>query len=381
MRIEPFRIKAADADLADLGERLRRTRWPDEVDGAGWDYGASLAYLRELCCYWADGFDWRREESRLNAWPHFRAEIDGLNIHFAHVRGRGPNPLPLIVTHGWPSTFFEMSKIVPRLTDPAAHGGDAADAFDVVVPSLPGYGYSDRPRARGVTSSVVAGLWVRLMEGLGYPRFAAHGGDIGAGVTNRLGLYHADRLVAMHVTATLQPYLGPGSRELTAAERDFVALQERWRDEEGAYSHLQRTRPQTLGYGLNNSPAGLAAWIVEKFRAWSDCGGDVERRFTKDELLTNITIYWLTQTINSSVRMYFEHRRDPRPLGPNDRVRAPTGITLTREEIDRPPREWAERVYSDLRSWTEVPRGGHFLAFEEPAILADELRAFFRRFR
>lgn len=376
--VAPFRIAIPQVVLEDLRARLLMTRWPDEVDGAGWDYGTNLAYLRELVEYWQDGFDWRQQEARLNAFAHYRLDVDGLGLHFIHERGRGPNPMPLVLTHGWPSTFYELTRVIPLLTDPGAHGGDPAQSFHVVVPSLPGYGFSDRPRRPGLFSGRIADLWARLMGRLGYERFAAFGGDIGAGVTSRLGLYHPDRLLGIYVLSVLAPYRGPGASPLSEAEQRFVALNERWEDEEGAYSHQQSTRPQTLAYGLNDSPAGLAAWIVEKFRAWGDTSGDVETRFSRDDLLTTVTLYWVTQTINSSMRLYYEYRRHARPLGPEERVRVPSAIGLTTEAVDRAPREWAARTYSNLQRWTEFPRGGHFFALEEPGLLVDELRAFFK---
>jgi pimeloyl-ACP methyl ester carboxylesterase len=269
----------------------------------------------------------------------------------------------------------------PLLTDPERYGGNPSDSFDVVVPSMPGYGFSERPAERGMVTSRIAHLWAKLMtEVLGYRRFGAQGGDIGAGVTTRLGLLHANKLIGIHITDVARPYLGPGAGELSEAEKISLAEEEQWDQEEGAYSSIQATRPQTLAYGLNDSPAGLAAWIVEKFRAWSDCDGDVEKRFTKDELLTNVTIYWVTETINSSIRLYYEHRHNGRPLGLHDKVRVPTGVALFPKDLSRPPREWAERTYH-VKSWTQMPRGGHFAAMEEPNLLVEDIRAFFRPLR
>ena len=376
----PFHVEVADEVLRDLRTRLEHTRWPDTVEDAGWDYGASLSYLRELVEYWRTQFDWRAQERAINQFAHYVAPVDGTDIHFIHERGKGPNPLPLVLTHGWPGSFFEMSKLIPLLTDPASHGADAEDAFDVIAPSLPGYGFSARVTTRGLNSSRVVDLWASLMSLLGYQRFGAHGGDIGAGVTTGLARRHPDRLLGIHLTAVADPYLGPDAPELSEAERAFLALRERWTADEGAYSHQQSTRPQTLAYGLNDSPAGLAAWIVEKFRAWSDCGGDIASRFTRDELLTNITIYWVTQTINSSIRMYYEYDHSSLPAPTGERIAVPCGVALTTEAVDRAPREWAERTYN-IQRWTELPRGGHFLALEEPELLAHELRAFFRALR
>jgi pimeloyl-ACP methyl ester carboxylesterase len=380
-RVEPFRIAIPDAVLEDLRERLGRTRWPDEIEGAGWDYGANLAYLRELVEYWRTSFEWRAQEERLNAFRHFRARVDGLGIHFVRERGQGPRPLPLILTHGWPSTFFQMAKLIPLLADPGAHGADPEDAFDVIVPSLPGCGFSDRPTQRGMTKTRIASLWAKLMtEALGYERFGAHGGDIGSGVTAWLAFDHPDRVVGIHVADVIRPYLGPGSTPLTQAERAFLDEEQRWMTAEGAYDSIQATKPQTLAYGLTDSPAGLAAWIVEKFRSWSDCGGDVERRFSKDELFTHLTIYWATGTIHSANRLYFERDREPRLLGRGERVEVPCAVAIFPADIDRPPREWAERAYN-LARFTVMPRGGHFAEAEEPQLLAEDIRAFFRPLR
>jgi pimeloyl-ACP methyl ester carboxylesterase len=381
MEAWPFVVDVPQATLDDLRERLRRTRWPDEVEGAGWDYGTSLPYLRDVVEYWHARFDWRREERAMNAFPHFRAVMDGLGVHYIHARGRGPAPLPLLVTHGWPSSFVEMLPLIPLLCDPAAHGGDPADAFDVVVPSIPGFGFSDRPKARGMTRSRVAALWAELMEGLGYSRYAAHGNDIGAVITGWLAHDFPERLVAIHtmMPGFPSPVIGYDARPPTDAERAHAEVQARWEQEEGGYNRIQETRPQTLGYGLHDSPAGLAAWILEKWRAWTDPTGDVERHIPRDLLLANVTLYWVTETANSANRSYYERARDPRRI--TTRIRVPTGVALSTEAVQRVPRERAERSYADIRRWTELPRGGHFFAAEEPQLLAEELRAFFRRFR
>jgi pimeloyl-ACP methyl ester carboxylesterase len=312
--IRPFRIDVAPQALADLAGRLARTRWPDEVEGAQWDYGTNLAYLKELVEYWEKKFDWKKQERTLNNLPQFVVPIDGLDIHFIHVRGTGPNPLPLVITHGWPSSVFEMQKVIGPLTDPARFGGNAADAFDVVVPSLPGFGFSARPSRRGPTH--VDRLWRRLMtDVLGYPRFVVHGVDIGARVTSALGRFHGDVVQCIHIGSVDLDWPDPlpETAKMSGAEREYLERVKRWEIEEGGYAAIQSTRPQTLTYGLHDSPAGLAAWIVEKFRAWSDCNGDIESRFTKDELLANIMIYWATGTIGSSMRRYFEAKTQPGP--------------------------------------------------------------------
>lgn len=381
MTLQTFKVQIPQETLDDLQQRLARTRWPDEISGAGWDYGSNLSYMKDLLDYWQSHFDWRAQEEKINRFSHFRASIDNFGIHFIHERGKGSNPMPIIITHGWPSSFYQMLKIIPLLTDPASHGGDPADSFDVIVPSMPGYGFSDLPSKPGFTLSHIANLWARLMkEELGHHRFAAQGGDIGSGVTARLALTYPELLVGIHVNDVRNPYLGEGARGLSEAERKFVAEEEKWEKEEGAYGSIQATKPQTLAYGLNDSPVGLAAWVVEKFRSWSDCDGNVERRFTKDELLTNLTIYWATKTINSSIRLYYEHRHNSLPPKRGERIQVPTAVALFPKDLSRPPREWAERT-CNVQRWTEMPRGGHFAAMEEPELLVEDIRAFFRPLR
>jgi pimeloyl-ACP methyl ester carboxylesterase len=382
--MRPFTLDVSPDVLDDLSNRLARTRWPDQVIGAGWSYGTDLNYLQELVEYWMHDFDWRQQERLINRLPQFVARIEGLDIHYVHQPGKGPAPFPLIVSHGWPSSFFEAYKIIGRLADPGSFGGDPADAFDVVVPSLPGFGFSERPGQPGFIA--VDRFWRALMtDHLGYRKFGAHGTDIGARVTSALGRFHPDAVVGIHLgSVDLEwPDPLPKTTDLTPAELDYVERVRRWEREEGAYGEIQATRPQTLAYGLNDSPAGLAAWIVEKFRAWSDCGGDIESRFTKDELLTNIMIYWIGGTINASMRRYYESRHNPapNPLKLGTRIEAPTGIAVFPGEAELiVPREWADRCYNIVR-WTEMPGGGHFPALEEPALLVDDIRAFFRPFR
>jgi len=375
---ESFRLPYSEVAAADLRARLARTRWPDEIAGAAWEYGFDLSALREVCGYWKDHFDWKAQVERLSALDHYRYS----GIHFIYERGRGPDPLPLVLTHGWPGSFVEMIRIIPLLTDPGAHGGDPADSFDVVVPSLPGYGYSDRPTTRGMNAFRIAELWIELMESLGYDRFGAQGGDLGAAVTSVLGLRYPERMIGIHlnfIPGSYRPHLDPGVK-MTAEEETFLERVSHWRDEYGAYSHLQRTQPQTAAYGLNDSPAALAAWILEKFRFWSDCDGDLYRRFSRDELLTNITLYWMTETIHSSFRLYYEGAKAPLHFAPGEFVRVPTAIAHFPKELMFPPRRWAERGYN-IHRWTELPRGGHFAAMEEPGLLAEDIRAFYRPLR
>jgi pimeloyl-ACP methyl ester carboxylesterase len=383
MRIERFRVYVPEDVIDDLTDRLARTRWPDQIGGPAWRDGSDLDYMRSLVEYWRTRYDWRAQEQDINRFAHFRADIDGLGVHFIHERGKGPAPLPLIITHGWPGSFVEMLKIIPMLVDPASHGGDPADSFDVVVPSMIGYGFSDRPLERGMTSLRMAQIWQELMTGLGYRRFGAQGGDWGAAISTWMALRWPERVVGLHlnyIPGSYQPHLGPGSGLLSEVEEAFLKDREKWRWEEGAYGHIQSTRPQTVAYGLNDSPSGLAAWIVEKFRTWGDCNGDVERCFTKDELLTNITIYWATQTINSSIRLYREAQATLLAFQPDDRVKVPCGIARFPVEAPFPPREWIERGYN-IAHWTDMPRGGHFAAMEQPELLADDIRKFFRPLR
>jgi pimeloyl-ACP methyl ester carboxylesterase len=379
MYIEPFTISVPDAAVADLNARLSRTRWPDQLDGIEWEQGTDRAYLEDLTNYWQTGFDWRSQEAALNRFAQFRATIGDQQIHFVHERARSGKGIPLILTHGWPGSFVEMMKIIPLLTYPEAYGAKGEAAFDVVVPSLPGYGFSPPARRTGVNPFVVAELWAELMAGLGYEHFAAQGGDWGASVTIALGHLFPERVVGLHlnyIPGSFQPSYDPSGKDLTEEERAFLAARADWVEAEGAYGRLHATKPQSLAYALNDSPVGVASWLIEKFRTWSDCEGEIERAFTKDELLTNISIYWFTQTIGSSMRLYWESRRRPLRFAPGERVRAPSAIANFPKEIPMPPRSWVERVL-DVRRWSTMPRGGHFAALEQPALLAQDIRDFF----
>jgi len=381
LHITPFSIKIEAEILSDLRARIRNTRWPDRAPGTAWEQGTDLEYLRQLLAYWADGFDWHARERELNAADQFRADLDGIHIHFVHERARHGHGIPLILTHGWPSTFVELLPLVPFLTDPGAHGIDGP-AFDVVIPSLPGYGFSERPAQTGVNYQHVAGLWHRLMRGLGYERYGAQGGDFGAGVATFMALSNPEPMIGVHLSnLEIAPYTGPGARPLSAAEKTYRERNEAfWLDEYG-YKAIQSTKPQTLGYGLNDSPAGLAAWILEKWRSWGDSRGNLDERFSSDFLLTTVTLYWVTQTITSSMRDYFDNdnRRFRVTLGPRDFVNVPTGIAVFANNFvdeGQPPREWAERLYN-VRRWTPMLRGGHFAPVEEPELLARDIAAFF----
>ncbi|MGZ4331754.1 MAG: epoxide hydrolase family protein [Solirubrobacteraceae bacterium] len=380
-RPQPFTPKASPAELEDLRSRLRATRWPDIPEDAGWSLGTDLVYLRELVAYWAEEFDWPAQEAMLAQLPRFRVTLGGLGIHVVHVRAAataGP-VLPLILSHGWPDSFWRYVKVIGLLTDPGAHGADPADAFDVVVPDVPGYGYSDRPAGSPLDSIAVADLWAQLMSVLGYARFGAAGGDIGSHISRYLGLDHPERVVAVHRTDAGLPVFTGDPADLAPEERAWIDAAAAWGATEGAYAAMHRTKPHTAAVGLTDSPAGLAAWIVEKLRAWSDCDGDVERSFTKDEILTNVTLYWLTGTIGSAMRMYHANAAiTPSQLA--RRVEVPSGFSLFAGDIVRPPRTWLERTTNVVRV-TEPPRGGHFAPFEEPELYAEELRAFFRPYR
>jgi microsomal epoxide hydrolase len=312
--VRPFRIEIAQPVLDDLRARLALTRWPDEVEGAGWAYGANREYLQRLIAYWQRGYDWRAQETKLNAFPQFKARVDDIDLHFIHIVGKGPAPKPLLLTHGWPDSFYRFVKLIPRLTAPAGFGGRAEDAFTVVVPDIPGFGFSDRPIKPGIDTVSTADMFARLMtEVLGYQRFLAHGGDFGASITEQLGLHHADLLPAIHLN-NVPPQHAQKVRPqgLSPVEQTYLATVKAWGEQEGAFTALQNSKPQTLSYGLNDSPVGLLAWIIEKFHGWSDINGQLESVFTKDELLTNVMIYWVTQTAGSSARFYYEkaHRTD-----------------------------------------------------------------------
>ncbi len=377
--IEPFRINVTDEVLADLRQRLALTRWPDQIPGSEWDYGTDLETVKTLCQYWLDDFDWRAAETRLNAWPQFTTTIDDIHMHFVHARSPHENALPLVITHGWPGSVAEFLKILGPLTDPVAHGGDAADAFHVVAPSMPGYGFSGPTTRAGVNIRTVASVNAALMARLGYERYGAQGGDWGAVATTHLALIDAPHLAGIHLNmvAVGRPAVDNAMDLVAPEEMAALADMAEFREFGAGYQAIQRTKPQTLAYGLTDSPAGLAAWILEKFRAWSDCHGDVLSRFTSDELLTNIMIYWVTGTINASTRMYCETERMRRGAPPNPRVEVPTGAAIFPKELYRPPLEWAKRAYNIVQ-WNHMAAGGHFAAMEEPEALVTDIRTFFR---
>ena len=375
--IRPFSIKVDDEVLADLKARLLRTRWPEAELVDDWSQGVPLHWIREICQYWADGYDWRVREVRLNRFPQFTTEIDGLDIHFLHLRSRERAALPLIITHGWPGSIVEFMKVIDPLVDPVAHGGDPADAFHVVCPSLPGFGFSAKPSSTGWGVDRIASAWAVLMARLGYSRYGAQGGDWGSTVTTSLGVHDAAHCAGIHIT------LAFGTRpqvegEPTAEERRALAGIKHYSDWDSGYSKQQSTRPQTLGYGLTDSPAGQAAWILEKFWAWTDCDGHPENIFTKDELIDNVMLYWLTETAASSARLYWESFGRRRVM---HAVAVPTGVAVFPKEIVTPVRRWMEPNFTNIQHWSEMPKGGHFAAFEQPELFVRDVRAFFSRVR
>jgi pimeloyl-ACP methyl ester carboxylesterase len=377
--ITHFRLEVEQRHLDDLRERLTRTRWPERETVDDWSQGIPLSYLQELCEYWRDTYDWRGVEAQLNAIGQFRAEIDGLGIHFLHARSPHAGALPLVMTHGWPGSVVEFLKVIGPLVDPPAHGGSEADAFEVVCPSLPGYGFSDKPTESGWGVPRIAAAWAQLMARLGYARYGAQGGDWGAAVTTQLAQDDAQHVAGIHVNmpVAMPPADPQGVGELTDSEQQALAAYDRHRRYGTGYSKQQSTRPQTLGYGLADSPAGQCSWIVEKFWAWTDCNGHPENALTRDELLDNVMLYWLPGAGASSARLYWESFRhfDYGPIG------VPVGCSIFPKEILRVPRSWAEGRFSDLRHWNELDRGGHFPAFEQPDLFVEELRAFFRHVR
>jgi pimeloyl-ACP methyl ester carboxylesterase len=381
-RVEKSVLAVSDAAIADLRERLARTRLPDAAPGEPWAYGTDVAWLGDLLAYWRERFDWRAAEARLNQFPQYRVPLDGIGVHFLHVPGNGPAPCPLLLSHGWPGSVFEFLDLIPRLTDPARFGGDPADAFTVVAPSLPGYGLSFTPGQKRFGVEAIADCLAELMTGvLGYRRFAAQGGDWGAFVTSRLGYAYPERLIGIHLNLLPLRRDPAMLADPTADERRYLESLAHWLKEETGYQWIQGTRPQTLAFALTDSPAGLAAWIAEKFRAWSDCGGDIDRVFSRDQLLANIGFYWFTGAIGSSFWPYYARMHGPWPIPEGAAITVPLGYCEFPKEILRPPRSLAERVFRDIQRWSVMPRGGHFAAMEQPDALAQELRDFFRPLR
>ena len=374
--IQPFTINVPQSDLDDLLSRLKATRFTDEPDQAGWNYGMNPSYLRELVDYWQNSYDWRQQEAALNRFPQFQIDIDGITIHFLHIKSSGLSSRPLLLTHGWPDSFYRFCKVIPLLTDPGAHGGDPAQSFDVIVPSIPGFGFSSRV---AMNTDKVAEIFQKLMKELGYREYLAAGGDLGSTITKSLAVQFPESVKAIHLTDVGYPTGFEDWSTMSPAEQEFGKFIQHWWYTEGAYNMIQSTKPQTLGYGLNDSPAGLAAWILEKFYTWSDCKGNIENSFSKDELITNIMIYWVTQTINTSARAYLEEARavytQPGGLRSGQHVDVSTGVAIFPAEAPV-PREWADRKVN-VQRFTKMQEGGHFAALEKPELWVEEIRAFF----
>jgi pimeloyl-ACP methyl ester carboxylesterase len=383
MRAEPFRIDVEQRLLDDLDNRLRRARWTSVRREVGWDLGTSPAYLRELVRYWRSDYDWRQHEVRLNALPQFKAQLDGAKMHFVHETGRGPGPMPLLLLHGWPDSFYRFHKVIPTFSDPAGAGGDATDAFDVVVPSLPGFPFTGRvehPSHDRVTRHSAQLVWQLMTDVLGYDRFAVAGGDGGSVIAQILAIEHPEAVVGIHLTDLGWHVSNVDPSTLTKPEQKYLESSKKGFMADGAYAMVQTTRPRSLAPALVDSPIGLASWIIDRFHSWSDAGGEIENSFSKDDLLTNIMLYWLTGTIGSSMFNYYAEARSP-SLTPADHVDRPVGVALFPKDIGGiPPRRFAERTLN-VQRWTEMPRGSHFAALEEPELFARDVVEFFRPHR
>jgi pimeloyl-ACP methyl ester carboxylesterase len=372
----PFTIAVPQDVIDDLHRRLDATRWPEPIPGTGWDYGADVDYIRNLCGYWRHHYDWRLQERRLNQYPQFVCEVDGVDLHFWHVRGKGPAPFPLLLIHGWPGSMFEFHALIDRLTDPAAHGGEARDAFDVVIPALPGFGFGGRPKERGWGISRIAAAFDQLMAGeLGYGRYGVQGGDWGGIIASRMGSAHANHVAAIHLNFVI----GVPPAEMDDADRAASDRRNAFAAQETGYSNVQGSKPNSLTVAQSDSPAGLAAWVIEKFRTWSDCDGDVEKAFSKDDLITNLMFYWAPNSTASAARIYYEAMRDANAFR-SGRVEVPTAVAAFPKEPWAPPRKWAEPRFN-IQRWTDMPRGGHFAAMEQPDLLLEDVRTFFRAIR
>jgi microsomal epoxide hydrolase len=378
----PFRLHVGDDVLADLKSRLARVRWPDEVPDNHWKYGTDLPYLKSLVEYWRDRYDWRKQEAGINGFKQYKVRIAGIDVHYIREEGKAPKPMPLLISHGWPGSVYEFHKLIPMLTDPARFGGDAADAFTVVAPSLPGYTFSFTPNQQRFSVEQIADVFAELMTGvLGYKRFAAQGGDWGAFVTSRLGFAHAQSLAGIHVNLLSLRRDTPMPENPDDDEQRYFEERAHWMKEETGYTWIQGTKPQTLAYGLTDSPVGLAAWIVEKFHTWSDHKGSLDEYIGRDAMLTNIMLYWVTGAIGSSFWPYYARMHGPWPIPDGARIQVPMGYAEFPKEILRPPRSLAEKMYADIRRWSKMPKGGHFAALEQPELLAQEIREFFRPLR
>lgn len=382
MEIKKYDVKIPHVLIEDVYDRLAKTRWPDEISGTAWEYGIPLAYMKDIFDYWMTEYSWETTEQRINSYNNFIAEIDGLNIHFILEKGKGPNPKPLILLHGWPSTFYEMLDLIPILTDPECYGGNSADSFDVIIPSIPGHGFSDRPFAPKFEDRKVAQIMVTLMRQLGYERFGIHAYDLGASISGLLCLDYPNVVIGYHTTSPGNPAscIPPNLDDLSKQEQQYLDELKKWGQEEGAYAHILGTKPQTLAYGLNDSPVGLAAFILEKWYSWtSPPTGQLDNHFKKEDLIANVMIYWLTETINSANRYYYEgiHIKWP---GPQDKITVPLGVSLNKTQLhERPPIEYVQRLFVNVVQWRDIGKGGHFVALEESELVANLITDFFKK--
>lgn len=374
--IEKFKVNIPQSELDDLNDRIKKVRWPDEIKNSDWKYGTSLSYIKELADYWLEEFDWRIIEKEINSFPNFIADVDGNQIHFLHIKSNKKNAIPIIITHGWPGSFLEMLKIIPHLTE------SEESPFDLVIPSIIGFGFSKKPTENGSDYGYNAELWHKLMLKLGYNKYGVQGGDIGAGISIKIAQKYPKSIIGLHLNYISDSYK-PYSEENENIETHIVKFQkatQMWNEREGAYASLHSTKPLSLAYGLNDSPIGLCGWIIEKFNAWSDNNGDIENSFTKQELLANVTLYWLTQTIHSSIRMYHEISNSPLKFEKDDFVKTPVGFAKFPKEIPTPPRDYIEKGFNVVH-WTEMSKGGHFPALEQPKLLADDMIRFFEKLK
>ena len=372
--IKKIKIEIDQPFLDVLKSKLKLTRWPDEIENSGWTYGASLSYMKELTDYWVNYFDWRKTESEINKYGNYIAQIDGYNIHFLHIKGKGEKPVPIILTHGWPSSFLEMLKIIPLLTE------NENMSFDLIIPSMMGYGFSQKITQPGCNVTFMADLWHKLMTELGYEKYGVHGGDFGSGVSTALAMKYPENVTGLHLNYIPGNYVPvlEENEEFTKEESDYLDAEEEWYSREGCYSLEQNTKPLTLAYGLNDSPVGLCAWIVEKMYGWAECNGYIGSVFSKDELLSNVTLYWITETIHSSIRLYNENSKNPLIIGKESYIKIPVGIAHFRYESPFPPRNFIERGFN-IQHWSDFPSGGHFPAIEKPELLAEDIRTFFSK--
>ena len=369
--ITPFTIHIPEEEIRLLQQKLQTTRWPLATEIDNWSYGTHLPYLKELVAYWENDFDWRATERAINAYPNYKVNIDGCQVHFMHIKGKGKTSIPLLISHGWPGSFLEMMELIPLLTE------NEDFSFDLIFPSLVGFGFSSNYTASGFDSEQMAEVWYKLMQLLGYPSFGLQGGDVGAGVSTWLALRYPESVIGLHlnyISGSYYPYIG--NTALTKEEKTYLDYAQKWSMKEGAYAHVQSTKPLTLSYGLNDSPVGLCAWIIEKFKSWSHPASTLEEVFSKDELLANVSLYWFTQTIFSSTKIYLENSKKPLAFGKDDFVKVPVAFAKFPFELPTPPRSFIERGFNLVR-YTEMPRGGHFAAAEQPQLLANDIHAFF----